>query len=90
VPYIPNERRVQLSEPIRKLEQALCKKGEYNYAITKLFIGYIKKMGISYDHLSDVSGILDDIKYEFKRQVTDPYENAKAKENGDLDWPHKE
>ena len=45
---------------------------------------WVKDKGLSYNTLSDITGVLGDIKTEFERKVVANYENIKAKENGEV------
>ena len=88
MPYIKQEERKKLIPAILQLHTDLSingnKKGNLNYAITKLIHLHMEKVGKCYDHLSDVSGILHDIAVEFDRIVVAPYEDLKRKENGEI------
>jgi len=44
----------------------------------------LKATGISYDNLSDITGVLNDVKTEFERKVVAPYEDEKITENGKI------
>lgn len=57
--------------------------GELNYCITKTCLKYLKVKTHDYDTLNAIVGVLDVVKDQFKKRVLDPYEAAKATENGD-------
>ena len=87
MPYITPEQRAKLDQEIEALSDKLLENAEvreYNYAITKLIHGYIKKKGVRYRHLNAAKGILNDAKDEFNRTVMTPYENEKRSENGSV------
>ena len=92
MPYIKQERREPIDAALRKLEEALTsfhtertlEKGDLNYIISNIVISYCKKHGVSYGTLSDITGVLNDVKIEFERRVVAPYEDTKIKENGDI------
>ena len=91
MPYIKKEKRheinLDIQELINTLEELGYEKGDLNYSITLLVQFYIKHHGKSYNTLSDVTGVLNDVKTEFERRVVAPYEDKKIKENGDVyDW----
>lgn len=88
MPYIHQDRRLTINldvqEVINTLEELGYKKGDLNYVITKLVQYYVKYHGKRYDTLSDVTGVLNDVKTEFERRVVVPYEDNKIIENGDV------
>lgn len=59
-------------------------KGDLNYVMTRLSQEYIVFHGKSYNTLSDVTGMLNDVKTEFERKVVAPYEDMKIEENGGI------
>jgi hypothetical protein len=62
--------------------------GELNYAITRLVLDYLEANGgVSYTNINAVMGAFASAQAEFYRRVAVPYEDAKAKANGDLPWP---
>lgn len=89
MPYIKQEERKKLNPSILQLHTDLSingnKKGDLNYAITKLVHLHLDKVGKNYDHLSDISGVLRDVSVEFDRRVFAPYEDEKIKQNGDIE-----
>ena len=86
MPYIKQERRQALKPAINSLATVLCDlkhtKGDLNYAVSMLIKHHIECVGSSYNTFSDITGVLNDIKVEFERQVVAPYEDAKIEENG--------
>lgn len=58
--------------------------GELNRAITKIIIKYLHDQKLRYQTINDVVGALDCAKQEFYRRIAVPYEDKKAKENGDV------
>lgn len=61
--------------------------GELNWAITMLIQEYVKHShqgAICYATINDIMGALEGAKQEFYRRVAAPYEDIKAKENGDV------
>lgn len=59
--------------------------GELHYVITRLAVLMVFRHGRpSYAFLSSIGGVLADVRDEFYRRVVAPYEDSKAKENGDV------
>ena len=58
--------------------------GELNFAITDLLLEYLERKGLRYQTINDIIGALEGAKLEFTRRVTNPYEDKKIKENGDV------
>lgn len=90
MPYIQPARRKRLKRHIGELCEALegtsFAKGDLNYAVTQLVLHYLNYHGKRYDTLSDVTGVLNDVKVEFERRVVAPYEDQKRSENGDVGY----
>jgi hypothetical protein len=88
MPYIKQGKRFAIDQAVYALRTKLSEggfdKGSMNYAITKLIQAYIRFHGKTYNSLSDVTGVLNDVKVEFERRVVAPYENEKIDENGDV------
>ena len=85
MPYIKNHQRRALLEPENNMTHFPYDPGELNYVITRLIIYYIKNKGLSYaDTVALLTGLLINIKDEFKTRVFDKYEAKKRKENGDV------
>ena len=88
MPYISQEERKKLIPAILQLHTDLSingnKKGNLNYAITKLAHLHLEKVGKKYDTLSDIHGVLCDVVKEFYRKVVVPYEDEKEKINGEV------
>lgn len=88
MPYIKQEERTKLIPAILQLHTDLSinenKKGNLNYAITKLIHLHLEKVGKRYDTLSDITGVLHDVVTEWDRKVVAIYEEEKIKQNGDI------
>jgi len=78
MPYIKQEDRdrVRRSTPQNS--------GELNFKLTELIQNYFVANGESYQQINDIVGALEGAKLEFTRRVTNSYEDAKIKENGDV------
>lgn len=88
MPYIRSDRRPNIDNKVsalaKTLEELGDEKGDLNYAITRLIIEHIKRVGICYNTMSDITGVLNDVKSEFERRVVAPYEDLKCIQNGDV------
>lgn len=58
--------------------------GELNFAITELILEYLDRKGLRYQNINDIVGALEGAKMEFTRRITNPYEDQKIKDNGDV------
>ncbi len=88
MPYIEEYRRARLEMSVGDVQTDLLDlnwtKGDMNYCITQLVLAYTEYHGKSYNTLSDVTGVLNDVKTEFERRVVAPYEDKKIGQNGDV------
>lgn len=94
MPYIEKQYRPEIDASVDELMDTLfsfpisgtCEppsfKGKLNYTITRLIHKCLKNRGVCYDNLSDIIGVLEDVKTEFNRTIVGPYENKKISENG--------
>lgn len=85
MPYIDPEARKFLGK--RWLETATNTKcysaGELNYVITSLCVAHLGE-NPHYKDFNEVIGALECAKLELYRRMIAPYEDTKAKENGDV------
>ena len=58
--------------------------GELNFAITEVFIGYLKEKKESYQTYNDIMGALVGSLLELYRRKVIPYEDGKIEDNGDV------
>lgn len=79
MPYIKKERRGEL---LIKFDPKNA--GELNYLITEQLTNYIFLNGESYQTFNDIMGALEGAKLEIYRRLIVPYEDRKARENGDV------
>lgn len=92
MPYINPEYREFLDPAIDHLANALRElecdypesnvEGNINYAISKLMDSMYRNGG--YRAINDAIGVLECVKLEFYRRLAAPYEDVKAKQNGDV------
>jgi len=64
--------------------------GVLNFVITTMCHNYIKDIGLRYQTLNEVIGVLECVKQELYRQVVAPYEDIKKKDNGNISNLDKE
>ncbi len=92
MPYIKQSQRENLNPAIDELVNRVrvtCEQdkdqpdGMLNYAMTSLLLGTVAK-DKRYFNLERAVGCLECCKLELYRRVAAPYENVKAKENGDV------
>lgn len=84
MPYIDNNKREEIDPLLEQLRDILGSMGDLNYTITRLCDAYLTtEEGIRYSRLNDLVGALECAKLELYRRVAAPYEDKKAKENGD-------
>jgi uncharacterized membrane protein YebE (DUF533 family) len=90
MPYIKQEQRSMLAGPIKQLENSMKIAAETNdeldgvtnYVITKLLLGIFKQR--RYATMARAIGCIAAVGFEFYRRYVAPYEDKKAKENGDV------
>lgn len=58
--------------------------GELNYLLTQMILKYVSAKGLSYQTINDISGAMTEALAEFRRRVTQVYEDRKIRENGDV------
>lgn len=89
MPYIENYRRIFFEDVLDKMETKLqtvgnLEAGDLNYLITKMCLMYIDIKGKSYRTLNEIHGLLNCANEEFRRRVTNVYEDSKIELNGDV------
>ena len=87
MPYIVQRRRKTYEGALAELSETIDKDtpdGDLNYVITRLLVDWLAKRGKSYATIADVVKVLETAKLEFYRRVAAPYEDEKAKVNGDV------
>ena len=60
------------------------KPGELNYLMSQLVKSFLAENGVSYTSLNAVVGVLECLKLEVYRRLAVPYEEDKARMNGDV------
>lgn len=58
--------------------------GELNYFIIRVVDSYIQRIGLGYNAVNEVIGVLECVKQELYRRVAAPYEDKKCRENGEV------
>lgn len=79
MPYLPKPDRERM---LREWEPTTP--GELNFLITTLALRYWVNSKQNYQGLNDIVGAMTSAQAEFYRRMAVPYENAKARSNGDL------
>jgi hypothetical protein len=83
MPYTKQEQRSKTWVSIG----ATDKVGDLTYQLATVVGRYTLVHGLSYDTFSDVTSALVDCLTEYKRQLSDRYEDMKRRENGDVaEW----
>ncbi len=60
------------------------KGGELNFLISTLLNDFVQMKGMSYATVNEAMGAIESAKLEFYRRVAAPYEELKAKQNGEV------
>ena len=79
MPYLSQEDRKALargSDPVTV--------GQLNYVISRRCDDFIMAVGLSYDTINEVIGVLACVQQELYRRVAAPYEDQKMQDNGDV------
>jgi hypothetical protein len=89
MPYIVQEHRAIYGETLAKLLDNLLLQGnlasgDVNYIITRIADYVFTHSGANYSAGKDVLGTLEAVKLEFYRRRMAPYEDKKAKQNGEV------
>ena len=91
MPYILREDRVMFDEAITEIVDAImdedsetARSGMLNYVISSIIAELINAEGLTYNRLNTYMGVLECAKQELYRRVAVPYEDQKAKANGDV------
>jgi len=84
MPYIKKEQRERLEYKVNRLSDSIESKGELTYAIYRLTVDYIAKLGRNYHDISEGISSLCDAEFELRRKILSPYEDEKERENGTI------
>ncbi len=84
MPYIKEANREVIDPHVSALSDQISNPGDLNYAITRLFMQFLLRKGLTYANINAVSGVLQKASAEFDERVTRPYEDLKLKQNGDI------
>jgi Domain of unknown function (DUF6899) len=90
MPYVDQAARTRLQPIVDACARSLppdVAAGELNYLCTRLALEFVRRRGLSYQTLNDVSGALHNCAAEFYRRVVAPYEDTKIRTNGDVFGP---
>lgn len=94
MPYITKQERVQLDPYINQIVSTIrlmeekdltLNDGRLNYTICRILIGVLGLVGLpQYHKLNTMVGIMESVKLELTRRITNPYEDTKIEKNGDI------
>lgn len=79
MPYLEKAVRASLEEG-----RVPGEAGELNYLVTKLCDAFLMKTGLSYKNINQAIGALECAKLELYRRIASPYEDDKARLNGEV------
>lgn len=82
MPYIKQAQRERLDVALDVVDP--LDPGELNYCMSILAKRFFRNAGHNYGAGNAVMGVFDSAKHEFYRRVMAPYEDMKAKDNGDI------
>lgn len=91
MPYIKQAERGNMAQLLQPPKTT----GQLNYLITVVCLAYMRGFNleagipedsVSYTAINNVIGALESCKLEFYRRQAAPYEDDKARENGDIRW----
>jgi hypothetical protein len=84
MPYIKFEDMEKFDSLVVDLSKLIEHEVDLNYIITCLLHHEVEKEGYNYKNLNRLQGVMDCAGKEFYRTVVAPYEESKAKINGDI------
>lgn len=84
VPYIKDRTKEILEPEIVALSNKILNRGELNYTIMMLILMMLARTDKRYEDREQFLGTLDAVSKEYYRRAVAPYEDEKAKENGDV------
>jgi hypothetical protein len=87
MPYIKKEQRAVVDTHVKNLANAIKETGKENRAgVLNYSVSCLLKQlyELRYSEVNEAVGALECIKQEYYRRVAGPYEDKKAKENGDV------
>ena len=84
MPYIEKNKRIEFMAEVDSLADKIENKGDLNYVICELVGKLILKTKISYTQISEWIDGVHGAERELTRRILDPYEDIKAKDNGDV------
>ena len=88
MPYIKNDEQKQAIDAALSTLPDIERPGELNYCLTQLMLLFVRGKDndcpLAYSVMNAAIGACECAKAEFIRRVLSPYEDEKAKENGDV------
>ena len=82
MPYIKQDRRIDLDDLVDALAENLSYNGDLNYVLYALCKRFVPP---SYNNYKNYIGELEECVVEIRRRILGPYEDIKIKENGDVE-----
>lgn len=79
MPYLDKAVRASLDDG-----RKATKGGELNYQVSKLLNDFVAMKGLSYATVNEFIGALECAKLEAYRRLAAPYEDQKARDNGEV------
>ncbi len=84
MPYIKKENRTNIDPLLKPLNDMVLTDGDLNYIFTTIILAQLRKGSVNYHAMQNKIGCLECCKLELYRRLAAPYEDSKAKENGDV------
>ena len=84
MPYVKQEKRMDMGPALAELADLITVAGDLNYVICRLAHTLAVRKGGNYAAFNEAVGAIECAKQEFYRRVIAPYEDVKIKENGDV------
>lgn len=85
MPYIPQKNRDLFQPELEECLQNINNKGDLTFCVYFLAFKVAQRRGLSYTNLSTAISCLEDAAVELRRRHLNPYEDAKIRENGDIE-----
>ena len=84
MPYIDKDLRPAIDSQLESLIKELHCAGDFNYTIFKLIGLRLNSVGMKYQNLNEMIGMLECCKLEIYRRIIASYEDQAIAKNGDV------
>lgn len=84
MPYIKQEDRLCFDSSIEEIAEVVENEGDLNYIFTSLIHKRLENVGLKYQTVNNLIGMLECCKLELYRIIAAPYEDIKKQENGNV------